>query len=361
MRGVGTAATAVRLAPVRLAPALSTLALLLVLSVAVAVSAGAVPVSAAELFDGFRSQMLGTAPRADSAWPIVWAIRVPRVILTVLVGAVLAVSGATLQGVLRNPLSDPGLIGVSSGAAFATAAVIVLGGSRLAHTGALASWIVAAAGFAGGLTVAGGLLAAVRRHGARVSLTLVLGGVALNAFAGAGTGALTMIATDQQLRSITFWSLGGLGGATWSVVGVAAVPIGLSLVMQLRAIATLDVLLLGEREAAHLGIDVPRVTRAAVVWAALGVGAAVAFSGGIGFVGLVVPHLARLALGASHRAVLPIAALGGSTLLLVADTIARTMLAPVEIPVGVMTAMLGAPLLLLLISRQLTSHANGTV
>jgi iron complex transport system permease protein len=334
------------------------LGVLLLLTMAIATTRGAVTLTMGELVDAVRARLTGQVV-TDMSWSIIWAIRVPRVLLTVLVGAVLAVSGATLQGLFRNPLSDPGLIGVSSGAALATAAVVVLGGRWLTQSGVLATWIVAGAGFAGGLAVAAGLLAMVRRHGTRVSLTLVLGGVALNAFAGAGTGALTMLATDQQLRSITFWTLGGLGGATWPVVAVAAVPIGLSVCMQLRAVRTLDLLLLGEREAAHLGVDVARVTRAAVVWAALGVGAAVAFAGGIGFVGLVVPHLARMALGASHRVVMPVAALGGSTLLLLADTVARTVVAPVEIPVGVMTALLGAPLLLVLLVRQLHGRGAG--
>lgn len=294
----------------------------------------------------------------DDSWVVVQSIRFPRIVLATLVGAVLAVSGATLQGIFRNPLADPGLIGVTSGAALATALALVLGARFFERSAADAPWLLAGAGFTGGLLVSLGLLATVRRHGRSVTGMLLLGGVALNAFAGAGTGALTMLATDSQLRSLTFWTLGGLGGATWATVAIAAVPIVLSLGAQLRHAAVLDLLLLGEREAAHLGVDVTKATRRAVLWAALGVGTSVAFAGGIGFVGLVVPHLVRLTLGASHRLVLPISLLGGSVLLLAADTISRSVFAPLEIPVGVMTALFGAPLLLVLISRQLGAVAG---
>lgn len=292
------------------------------------------------------------------SWVVIQSIRFPRIVLALLVGSVLAVSGATLQGIFRNPLADPGLIGVTSGAALATAVTIVIGARWLEAAAADAPWVLAAAGFAGGLLVSFGLLATIRRHGRGISATLLLGGVALNAFAGAGTGALTMLATDSQLRTLTFWTLGGLGGATWSTVAVAAVPIGISLVAQLRAARTLDLLLLGEKEAAHLGVDVARATRASVLWASLGVGTAVAFAGGIGFVGLVVPHLVRLTLGASHRSLLPVSLMGGSVLLLMADTVSRSLFAPLEVPVGVMTALFGAPLLLVLITRQLAGHTE---
>jgi iron complex transport system permease protein len=293
----------------------------------------------------------GTAPpEADS---VVWSIRLPRILLTLCVGATLGLAGATLQGIFRNPLADPGLIGVSSGAALATAVTIVLGHRWLQQLGDAAPWALAVAGFGGGLVVTFALLTAARRHSDRLVLTLLLGGIALNGFAGAATGALTVIATDAQLRSLSFWMLGSLGGATWPLVAAACVPMLLCIGMLLRYADRLDLLLLGEREAGHLGLDVQRTTRGAVIWAALGVGSAVAFAGGIGFVGLVVPHLARLGLGASHRGVLPTAAVGGALLLLVADTVARRIAIPVELPVGVITALLGAPLLVWMAARRL--------
>jgi iron complex transport system permease protein len=324
------------------------------LSAIVSLTIGAAPVALSDVL-AVLAQRVGLSP-ADApldADAVVWAIRLPRIVLTLAVGATLGLAGATLQGIFRNPLADPGLIGVSSGAALATAITIVLGHRMLLALGEAAPWLLAAAGFAGGLAVTFALLGAARRHADRLVLTLLLGGIALNGFAGAATGALTVVATDAQLRSLSFWMLGSLGGATWPLVLAACVPMLLSLIMLLRYADRLDLLLLGEREAGHLGLDVKRTTRGAVAWAALGVGSAVAFAGGIGFVGLVVPHLARLGLGASHRGVLPVAAIGGALLLLVADTTARTIAAPVELPVGVITALLGAPLLVWMAARRL--------
>jgi iron complex transport system permease protein len=320
----------------------------------VSLSLGAAPIALSEVL-GVLAQRLGVATSETplDADAVVWAIRLPRIVLTLAVGATLGLAGATLQGIFRNPLADPGLIGVSSGAALATAVTIVLGHRLLLSLGEAAPWLLAAAGFTGGLVVTFALLGAARRHADRLVLTLLLGGIALNGFAGAATGALTVIATDAQLRSLSFWMLGSLGGATWPLVAAACVPMLLSVIMLLRYADRLDLLLLGEREAGHLGLDVKRTTRGAVAWAALGVGSAVAFAGGIGFVGLVVPHLARLGLGASHRGVLPVASIGGALLLLVADTTARTIAAPVELPVGVITALLGAPLLVWMAARRL--------
>jgi iron complex transport system permease protein len=331
-----------------------TLGALALLSALVSLTIGAAPVALGEVL-AVIAQRLGLAA-SDApldADAVVWAIRLPRIVLTLAVGATLGLAGAALQGIFRNPLADPGLIGVSSGAALATAVTIVLGHRLLLSLGEAAPWLLAAAGFSGGLVVTSALLAVARRHADRLVLTLLLGGIALNAFAGAATGALTVVATDAQLRSLSFWMLGSLGGATWPLVAAACLPMLLSVVMLLRYADRLDLLLLGEREAGHLGLDVKRTTRGAVAWAALGVGSAVAFAGGIGFVGLVVPHLARLGLGASHRGVLPVAAIGGALLLLVADTTARRIAAPVELPVGVITALIGAPLLVWMAARRL--------
>ena len=320
----------------------------------ISLTVGAAPIALTEVL-AVLTQRLGLAASDTplDADAVVWAIRLPRIVLTLAVGATLGLAGATLQGIFRNPLADPGLIGVSSGAALATAVTIVLGHRLLLSLGEAAPWLLAAAGFAGGLVVTFALLSAARRHADRLVLTLLLGGIALNGFAGAATGALTVVATDAQLRSLSFWMLGSLGGATWPLAAAACVPMLLSVIMLLRYADRLDLLLLGEREAGHLGLDVKRTTRGAVAWAALGVGSAVAFAGGIGFVGLVVPHLARLGLGASHRGVLPVAAIGGALLLLVADTTARRVAAPVELPVGVITALLGAPLLVWMAARRL--------
>ena len=283
---------------------------------------------------------------------IVWAIRLPRVVLALLVGSALAVSGAALQGMFRNPLADPGLIGVSSGAALGATASVALGFSVFG----LATMPIAA--FLGG-TVTAILVYAVSRHNGRTEVvTLVLSGIALNTFAGAGTALLTYVADDQQLRAVVFWSLGSLGSATWSNVGVALPFVAVGLVLALRWGQSLNLLVLGEREARHLGLDTERVRLELIALTALMTGAAVAFAGVVGFVGLIVPHLIRLVAGPDHRVLLPASALGGAALLLLADLAARTMVAPAELPLGVLTALLGGPFLLFLMLRTRRAHGG---
>ena len=284
---------------------------------------------------------------------VVWAIRLPRIVFAGLVGAALATAGAGLQGIFRNPLADPSLIGISGGASFAAALVFVLGGNAaLASQASLETLMLPAAAFAGAL-LATYLVLRLSRVGTRTLVTtMLLCGIAINALAGVGTGALTFAATDRELRSLTFWSLGSLGGATWAVVAVTA-PLLLAAILILPRFArTLNLFLLGEAEARHLGVRVDRVKRAIVVIAALGVGAAVAFSGVIGFVGLVVPHLLRLVLGPDNRYVMRFSPLLGATLLIGADLVARTVVAPAELPIGIVTAAIGAPFFLWLVVRQ---------
>lgn len=284
---------------------------------------------------------------------IFWAIRLPRVLLAVLVGAALAVSGALLQGVFRNPLADPGLIGVSSGAALGAVAVIVLGISSFGLlTLPLAAFLASAA-----TTFLVYRLA--QRHGRTDVATLLLVGLALNALAGATTGLLTYLADDAQLRSIVFWTMGGLGGALWDTLIIAAPLIGLSLILTPRLGQALNLFALGEVEARHLGIDIERVKRTVVLLAALATGTAVALAGPIGFIGLIVPHIVRLIAGPDHRLLLPACALGGASLLVLADLLARTMAAPAEIPVGLITAFAGGPFFLVLILRARRQYGWG--
>jgi iron complex transport system permease protein len=284
---------------------------------------------------------------------VLTGIRLPRVLLGMLVGAGLAVSGAAMQGLFRNPLADPGLIGVSSGAALGAVTVIVLGASLSTALGAV---LLPGAAFLGG-AVATVVVYRLATSGGRTSVaTMLLAGIALNALAGAGTGVLTFVADDAQLRDLTFWTLGSLGGATWSALAVLA-PCILACVLAAPLLARpLNVMLLGEQEAAHLGIDAQRVKRVVVAGAALCVGAAVAVSGIIGFVGLVVPHLLRLAVGPDHRTLLPGSALLGAALLVAADLLARTVVAPAELPLGIVTALVGGPFFLWLLLRQKTTY-----
>ena len=289
-------------------------------------------------------------PGGDAtAATVLWELRLPRVLLGLACGAGLGLSGAALQGLFRNPLADPGLIGVSSGAALGAAAATLVPGAPFL-SGALAGLALPLAAFAGGLlAVAAVYAAAAWGGGGAPAATLLLAGIAVNALAGAGLGLASFLADDAQLRGLTFWNLGslaGAGGAALAPAVLLALVGGAALLRERRA---LNLLLLGEREAGHLGVAVGALRHRVVAAAALTVGALVSVSGVIGFIGLVAPHLARLLLGPDHRYVLPGAALAGALLLLVADLAARLLVAPAELPVGVLTALIGAPLFLHLI------------
>lgn len=306
---------------------------------------GAVPVAPGHVLDVIASHLA----RASSSVPaqedaVVWSIRLPRLLLAGLVGAGLATSGALLQGVFRNPLAEPSIIGVSSGAAVGAVGAIVLGAPFGAAT-------VPVAAFVGAIVASALVYGAARQHGRTDTVTLVLCGIAVNVIAGAATGVLTYVADDRQLRDIIFWSLGSVGGATWPLVRTAVVPI-LAVSLLAPALARrLDVLALGEREAGHLGIAVERLRVVAIGLAAVATATAVAVAGVIGFVGLVAPHLVRLVVGPSHRVLLPASALTGAALVLLADLAARTVASPAELPLGVLTALLGGPYLLWLVRR----------
>jgi iron complex transport system permease protein len=330
---------------------ITALAALLAVVVIVAIGAGAVRITPLEVIAALGDRIgfdLGTVSEQKTA--IVWSVRLPRVLLATLVGAALGCTGAALQGVVRNALADPTLIGVSGGAALGAVSAIVLGGSLLVHP-MLGPWLVPAAAFIGALISTRLALRLARVNGATSGVTMLLAGIGLAALAGAGVGVLVYLADDAALRSITFWNLGSVGGATWPLMLAAAPPIGLSLFFLPRLSGDLDQLALGEAEARHVGVDVDRTIRRITVLAALSVGAAVAACGAIGFVGLVVPYVVRGILGPGHRALLPACALGGALLLVLADLVARTIVAPTEMPIGVITALAGAPVLLALVRR----------
>jgi len=284
---------------------------------------------------------------------VVLNIRLPRVLLGLLVGAALAVSGALMQGLFRNPLADPGLVGVSAGAGLAAAATIVLGDRFLTGVAMKLPFAVLPFGaFCGGLASTLALYLIATRQGRTSVATMLLAGVALGALAGALTGLLAYISDDRQLRDLTFWSLGSLGGASWTKLAAVA-PIVLPLLLAMPFLARgLNGLMLGEAEAYHLGIPVQRIKAMAIVLVALAVGASVASAGLIGFVGIVVPHLIRLAIGPDHRLLLPLSALGGAILLVAADIVARLIVAPSELPIGIVTAAIGAPFFLWLLLRR---------
>ena len=293
------------------------------------------------------------APAQDTAALVFTTIRLPRLLLGVAAGAGLGLAGALMQGLFRNPLADPGLVGVSSGAALAAGLTIVLGAALMPELPRqLGSWALVLTAFLGGLGVTALIyLLAQTATGTHVALML-LAGIAINALAGAGMGYLSTIATDEQLRSVQFWMLGSLGGARWSAIAlVLAISAG-ALLLGLKLAQPLNAIALGEAQAAALGVPVERVKRQAIVVAALAVGAVTATTGVIGFVGLVAPHMVRLVFGPDHRLVLPGAALLGAALVLLAALLARTVSAPAELPLGVLTATLGAPFFLMLLRGQ---------
>nr|WP_199796437.1 iron chelate uptake ABC transporter family permease subunit [Pseudomonas mendocina] len=300
-------------------------------------------------------RLLGVPLAADAsvqqAELILAQIRVPRTLLGLAVGMVLALCGVAMQGLFRNPLADPGLVGVSSGAALGAAVVIVAGAAFGGLPEAFAPYLLSAFAFIGGLLVTALVYRLGRRDGQTNVATMLLAGIALTALAGAAIGLFTYLADDATLRTLTFWNLGSLNGASyarlWPLL-LATLAVALWLPRRARA---LNALLLGESEARHLGFDVERLKRELVFCTALGVGAAVAAAGLIGFIGLVVPHLMRLLVGPDHRLLLPASALAGASLLLLADLVARLALAPAELPIGIVTALIGAPFFLYLLVR----------
>lgn len=282
---------------------------------------------------------------------ILGQIRLPRTLLGLAVGAVLALSGVAMQGLFRNPLADPGLVGVSSGAALGAALAIVFGASLGGLPAFLAPYLLSLCAFGGGLGVTWLVYRLGRRDGQTSVATMLLAGIALTALSGAVIGLFTYLADDATLRTLTFWNLGSLNGASyprlWPLLLVALL---VACWLPRRADA-LNALLLGESEARHLGFDVERLKAALVLCTALGVGAAVAAAGMIGFIGLVVPHLIRLVAGPDHRTLLPASMMAGAILLLLADLLARLALAPAELPIGIVTALIGAPFFLYLLLR----------
>lgn len=327
---------------------------LLVAAVGTGLAVGAVPISPGQVLAILAEPLGASLPWAyESRQALVMkAIRLPRVLLGVGVGGGLAVSGAVMQGLFRNPLADPSLIGVSSGAALAAVVTIVLGSTVFGGWGAsLGAVMLPLAAFVGGVAATVIVYRLGTTNGETSVATMLLAGIAINALAGAGTGLMMFIADDDQLRDLTFWTLGSLGGATWTELAVVGPCLLGGMVAAPFLARPLNALLLGEGEAYHLGIEIERVKKLVVLLAALVVGAAVAVSGVIGFIGLVVPHLIRLAVGPDHRILIPGSAILGGALLLGADVLARTIVAPAELPIGIVTALVGAPFFLYLLLR----------
>jgi len=277
---------------------------------------------------------------------VVMELRLPRLLLAMMVGAILAQCGAVMQGLFRNPLADPGIVGVSSGAA--VGAVIAIGLLPVSF----ADWAIPSFAFLGGLLTTLLVYSLARSPNGTSVLMLLLAGVAISAFSGALIGFISYFADDQKLRALSLWQMGSLSGASSANLWLCFITlICLSLAFQRRA-NSLNALVLGEAEARHLGIQVESLKIQLIVLTAIGVGIAVASSGIIGFVGLVVPHLIRLSLGPNHITLLPLSGLCGALLLLLSDFVARTIVQPAELPVGLITALLGAPFFLAILIQQ---------
>jgi iron complex transport system permease protein len=324
------------------------LAIALPLCIMLGLSSGAVSLDTHDIFAGISSTLAGSGH--DQAALIVGQIRMPRVLLAALMGAILGMSGAAMQGLFRNPLADPSLIGVTAGASLGAALVIVLGGSVLQGYTALTAVSIGA--FAGGaVAVLFVYRLATSPNGTSVA-TMLLAGIAITALAGALGSLLEFYGDNDMLRRISLWKMGGMDGANYPRLLLATL-VGAAVLLALpRYAAALNALLLGESEARHLGIDVDSAKIALITWVAVGVGTSVALVGTIAFVGLVVPHIVRMLVGPDHRVLLPASALAGAILLVVADTLSRTVIAPTELPVGVITAIVGVPFFISLLRQR---------
>ncbi|NIB39982.1 iron ABC transporter permease [Pseudomaricurvus alkylphenolicus] len=283
---------------------------------------------------------------------IIEQIRLPRTLLAAIIGAALAVSGVVMQGLFRNPLADPSLIGVSSGASAGASFVIVLASGWLGSQALLGVSLIALGAFLGAMAATLVVYRLAASDTGTSVATMLLAGIAISAMAGALNSFLSFIADNHMLRQISLWQMGSLSGATWTKTGFAALAVGAMLILFPRYSQALNALLLGESEARHLGVDVDRIKMHIIVLVALTVGVAVALSGTIAFVGLITPHMVRLLIGPDHRHLIPCSALAGAILLILADAFSRYLLAPGELPIGVVTALLGAPFFLSLLRRQ---------
>jgi len=324
------------------------LTIALVLLTIYAASRGQLAIPANEVWGSIMHRIgldWGTMPTHPQGDNTLWQVRFPRIAMAIVVGAALSTAGALMQGIFGNPLAEPGVVGVSTGAAFAAAVVIVF------EINVIGTWTTAAFAFVGGLVTTLVVYALSRSEGRTEVVTLVLTGIAVNAVAGAGLALMIFLGDTQAREQIVFWQLGSLNGTRWDHVGVVTPLVVVGMVGAMLMSRKLDVLSLGDRAARHVGIDVERLRLVAIVLVALLTAAAVSFAGIIAFVGLVVPHLIRMLVGPGHRILVPASALAGAVLLLGADLIARTAVAYADLPIGMLTSLVGGPFFFWLLRR----------
>ena len=344
-------ADAAALPPVRTRRSLlfmAGLVVALVLMAIVSAGSGQLHVTPSEVFGSVMHKVgldVGNLPSHINGDAVLWDIRFPRVTMAILVGASLGAAGAVMQGIFGNPLAEPAVIGVSAGAAIGACAVIVFSWTFFG------SFTIAAAAFATALATTLVVYTLSRSRGRTEVVTLVLMGIAVNAMA-AGIIAYFVFLGDTAAREqIVFWQLGSLNGSRWSQVATVAPLVGVGLIGAVAIARRLDLLALGERSARHLGVNVEALRLFAIVMVTLLVASGVAFAGIIAFVGLVVPHLARMVIGPSHRTLVPASAIGGALVLTVADLVARTAVDYADLPIGMLTALVGGPFFFWLLLR----------
>ncbi|MGS2722991.1 FecCD family ABC transporter permease [Porticoccus sp. GXU_MW_L64] len=335
--------------PMTSAQLLNVLALLLPAVVVAGCLLGPTLIPIAALGEGIGHLLGVSGDPLSQPGLIVSGIRLPRVLLSALTGATLACCGAVLQGLFRNPLADPTVIGVAAGASAGASAAIVFGSMLAGSVGLL---VVGSGAFAGGLLASIVVYRLATSSTGTSVATMLLAGIAISSLAVAISNLLSYLADNDMLRRISLWQMGNLNGADWSRVAVAAVLVAFLLPLFGRDSRALNAMLLGESEARHLGIHVQWLKRRQILLCALGIGVSISIAGLIAFVGLIIPHLVRLLIGPDHRYLLPAAAMAGAILLVLADLVARVVLAPAELPTGILTALLGVPFFVSLLIQQ---------
>lgn len=320
---------------------------------------GAVDISYEQIFKWIGDAIIHHEPhKAESIYRgVFFQIRLPRTLLCILVGATLSVSGALMQSIFRNPIVEPGLVGTSAGAAFGAAFVFVFGNiAFFNHTGLSGNILLPLCAFIGGWCATMIVYRLSASFGKVSVSTMLLAGMSINALASAGTGFLSYIARDPQARSITFWNLGTFTGADWSavmVVGIVSIPV---LIVIMRYAKHLNLLQLGDTEAQYLGVNTERIKKRLIFLNTLMVAAATSMVGVIAFIGLLVPHLLRLLRGSDNRYVIAGSALLGGIVMIAADMVSRIIIAPAEMPIGIISAFIGAPLFLWMLLQNRINH-----
>jgi iron complex transport system permease protein len=339
---------------------LTVLIALLIVVMFFAIALGAVKVLPAEMYSALQHFFSGEAP-GNIHEAVFLQLRLPRVLLCAITGAILAVSGVLMQGLFRNPIVEPGLVGTSAGAAFGASVVFVIGvnlsPALKTFTG---PFLVPLFAFGGGL-LATYIVYILAKNLSRVSIiTLLLIGIAINAVGLSGTGFMSYIARDPQARSITFWNLGTFSGASWLQVLMVGITAAIVFILSFRYAKQLNALLLGEEEAGYIGVNTTQLKKRIMLLNTIMVSVATAFVGVITFMGLIVPHLLRLLIGSDNKKLLPAAMIAGALLLTLADMGARLLLAPAEIPIGIITSLVGAPVFIFLLKRaNILNHKDG--